>query len=206
MNEETLAIQEMFPVSQVPICGTLPKSTDGVHYYVAGDGLWRLVRTPWLSALAPVAVSRKGVTPFGDLEEHVQVTASPPKHLWIDFLADAKKQFPLECAGVFAWNAGDGSWRYVPRNPLRATGSFIAYEEPALGADEIAVVDIHSHGRHAAFFSSTDDEDDRGAIKISMVVGNVDDVVTLAGRIVVLDHQYPLAVDGDGQWQIGARA
>jgi PRTRC genetic system protein A len=52
--------------------------------------------------------------------------------------------------------------------------SHVRYMRPVLDEDEHLVVDIHSHGRLAAFFSSEDDRDDRGEFKIAGVVGNCD--------------------------------
>jgi PRTRC genetic system protein A len=46
------------------------------------------------------------------------------------------------------------------------------YERPELGPDEVLVVDCHSHGRHPACFSTTDNEDDKHDIKFALVVGN----------------------------------
>jgi PRTRC genetic system protein A len=37
---------------------------------------------------------------------------------------------------------------------------------------KLRVIDCHSHGTHPAFFSSTDDEDDRHETKFAFVVGN----------------------------------
>ena len=205
MNEEAAVLQAMFPVAPVSLCGSLPQAQEGVRYHVATDGLWREVNTAWLAALAPVATTDHGITPFGALKERVDLRVCPPKHLWGEFLAQAKAAFPQESASVFAWNAVDDSWRHVPRTPETVTDSYIAYQEPSLGTDEIPVVDIHSHGRHSAHFSSTDDKDDAGGIKVSVVLGNVDGEVTLACRLVVLNHFYQLSMDGDGGWLVGSR-
>ena len=34
------------------------------------------------------------------------------------------------------------------------------------------VIDVHSHGAIPPFFSATDDEDDKGGVKISLVLGS----------------------------------
>jgi len=45
---------------------------------------------------------------------------------------------------------------------------------PTLEEDEHMVMDLHSHGLTEAFFSRTDNKDDRGATKIAGVIGNLD--------------------------------
>lgn len=35
-------------------------------------------------------------------------------------------------------------------------------------------MDCHSHGRHPAYFSSTDNQDDRHDVKMALVIGNCD--------------------------------
>ena len=40
--------------------------------------------------------------------------------------------------------------------------------------DEHLVFDCHSHGRYSAFFSKTDNLDDKSEVKIAYVVGNCD--------------------------------
>ena len=49
-----------------------------------------------------------------------------------------------------------------------ATPTALAYEN-----DPRAVIDLHSHGRMSAFFSSTDDADEQG-FRLYVVIGNVD--------------------------------
>ena len=45
---------------------------------------------------------------------------------------------------------------------------------PTLEEDEHMIMDLHSHGLTEAFFSRTDNKDDRGATKIAGVIGNLD--------------------------------
>ena len=49
----------------------------------------------------------------------------------------------------------------------------IDYDEIRLQEGEHLVVDMHSHGDMPAFFSGEDDRDDAGAMRFSVVVGNI---------------------------------
>ena len=61
------------------------------------------------------------------------------------------------------------------------------------------VVDIHSHGWAPAFFSSTDDADDRGAMKISLVLGNLDRArPSSAMRLCMAGLVQPVTMSADG--------
>jgi PRTRC genetic system protein A len=54
-------------------------------------------------------------------------------------------------------------------------------------AHEHLAVDIHSHGCMGAFFSATDDDDDRGELKLSIVIGNLDaDEASMRMRLCAL--------------------
>jgi PRTRC genetic system protein A len=52
-----------------------------------------------------------------------------------------------------------------------ATPSRLVYRTPHPAPDSHVVVDLHSHGTGAAFFSATDNADDAHSAKIAMVVG-----------------------------------
>ena len=45
-------------------------------------------------------------------------------------------------------------------------------ERPVLPESTHLVIDVHSHGTMKAFFSSTDDFDDSGGVRLSVVLGS----------------------------------
>ncbi|WP_407675356.1 Mov34/MPN/PAD-1 family protein [Paraburkholderia sprentiae] len=51
-------------------------------------------------------------------------------------------------------------------------GGSLKCQPPALVGNEVLVMDCHSHGRHPAYFSSTDNDDDRHDAKMALVIGN----------------------------------
>lgn len=146
----------------------------GQRYIVGRRGLYREVSTPWLLSRALVAATEMP-TPYGEVEEVATLMCgSPPADLWHEFIAHAKSVSPIECAGLMIWNVNAGRWRLAIREVTHASPDRVDYMEPALAADEIAVVDVHSHGLYSAYFSDLDNQDDMGSIKLSAVIGRLD--------------------------------
>lgn len=160
----------------------------GQRYIVGRQGLYREVSTPWLLSRALVAAT-KMPTPYGEVEEVATIKCgSPPADLWREFIAHAKTVSPVECAGLMIWNVNTGRWRLAIREVAYASSDRVDYMEPALVDDEIAVVDVHSHGLHPAFFSSLDNQDDMGSIKVSAVIGRLDqEAPEVAIRLVCIE-------------------
>ena len=146
----------------------------GQRYIVGRQGLYREVSTPWLLSRALVAATEMP-TPYGEVEEVATLKCvSPPADLWREFIAYAKTVSPVECAGLMIWNVNTGCWRLAIREVTHASSDRVDYMEPTLVDDEIAVVDVHSHGLYSAYFSSLDNQDDIGSIKVSAVIGRLD--------------------------------
>jgi PRTRC genetic system protein A len=151
-----------------------PAAAFGQRYIVGKRGLFREVNTPWLLSRVLIAAPLMP-TPYGDVEEvSVFKCGSPPSTLWTEFIEHAKEKAPVECAGLMIWNVESKCWRLAIREESLATSSRVDYLEPSLDDDEIAVLDVHSHGHHRASFSSRDNADDQGCIKISAVIGRID--------------------------------
>jgi PRTRC genetic system protein A len=73
------------------------------------------------------------------------------------------------------------------------------------GDGEHIVVDVHSHGLHTAFFSAEDDADDAGAMKVSLVLGNLDqERPTSKMRLCMAGLVRPAYLNGDGRLGVTA--
>lgn len=167
-------IQGMFPTVIMPREGTLePATKNGTRYVVAGDGLWREVMLPWVTVMHKIANSDL-VLPYGAAEEAVVIKCGPiPSDLRSKFVQDAKAAMPNEMAAAVIWNSNDHSWRYEMRENTTASTAHVDYREVHLGDGEFLVLDLHSHGTFSAFFSQEDDRDDKGSMKFSGVIGNL---------------------------------
>lgn len=195
------AISENFPLIAAPQSGQLaPPEKFGTRYIVARDGLFREICTPWLHATEQIARIAGLASPYGELKPAVRLTCNmPPQDVWREFLAQARRSMPDECAALIVWNSASGAWRLAERVALTATPWRVDYDEPELREDEVPVIDIHSHARFEAKFSKRDDADDQGGIKIAAVMGRIDtDQPEIALRLVCLDWTAPMRLKGDG--------
>lgn len=176
---------------------------NGIRYLVAANGLWRELQWPWLHATYPLLTDKSVSLPYGALHEQVHFKCPAPQPaLWTAFIKDAKAAMPHEAAGALIWNALTSEWRYEKRQTLSARGDFIQYAEVQLGEDEHLVVDIHSHGVHKPFFSSIDDQDDKGSVKVSVVVGSLHANPSWVMRLNLLDRKVAMSLDADFNFKV----
>ncbi len=156
----------------------LPPMTANSHRFIATqDGLWIEVHRPWLHLLWPLAVSEIPL-PYGTLERTItwpwnraQLVEQIKR-----FIAHARDALPNEAAAWVMWSsAAPDHLIHLPLEPETATPGSIRYRTLLKAPSESLVIDLHSHGEAPAFWSSTDDEDDTGEVKIAIVVGEVND-------------------------------
>lgn len=192
-------LQAHTPAIPVPLYGGIePLSKSGHRYLVAADGLWLEVSRPWIHARALIAMPHADhVPPFGELSadsfggrDFDAVYAFGTEDLdrvQALFLYDARQACPDEFAAWAIWN--DRERRLEYRALLAAETSHVRLEgivRPRLEDHEHLAIDLHSHGRGAAGFSPTDDEDDRGEVKLAVVVGNLGETPTWCTRLCLL--------------------
>lgn len=199
------------PTVAVPKFAAFKELEEVGHRFLAtAEGLFVEVRRPWLHVIQPVA-PLNGQTvrpPYGTVQPKVKLaferlgTAFPHVRTFIEA---ARAIAPNEHAAWVIWNSHTGDLEYRDLNITNATPGAITYDRPALEAHESLVLDLHSHGGTAAFFSTTDDQDDAGEVKIACVVGDLAEGKTpsILFRLCVLGMMLPLnvpvsAVIGDG--------
>ncbi len=182
-------VQDHAPVVMVPNRTTLFEMRGYGHRFLAAqDGLWldvnapvgqfRLHIAPSEMSLPYGAVAASTVLSFGRITEHLPLIR--------EFINHAERSLPNEAAAWLVWDAFDKTMRLQILEPTAASPGSITFARPTLDEHECIAIDIHSHGRMSAFFSSTDDRDDQGETKVSMVIGNVDGELTVAARLCVL--------------------
>lgn len=178
-------LQAACPTLMVPKFGSFePLDKPGQRYLSACDGLWIEIRRPWLHLLWPIAVQDDFTMPYGALEKKVELAFNKiPPPLIEQFLTDATAAFPNEFGAWLVWNDEEKERVYRPLEATEATGAFLQFERPTLADHESLAVDLHSHGRHRALFSTTDNRDDRGEVKIAGVYGSLDREITTAFRL-----------------------
>lgn len=172
LDAATLAVT---PVVVAPKYGALaPLAGNAQRYVVARDGLYLEVRRAWIHLCVPVGLAA-APTPYGTVQAHrTMLCGQIPRHLLDRFKGEAAQAVPNEHAAWITWGEKTGEWRYRKVGIKSVTPVRVVYDTPALEEGEWRVLDLHSHGRGAAGFSPTDDQDDHGAVKIAMVVGHCD--------------------------------
>lgn len=189
MNENDKLIQALTPTVMVPRFEPLqPMERPGHRFLVAADGLWLEVRRSWLYARRRIVRQNEVAMPYGALEPAVTFLCPPiPIALVQQFSALARRSCPQEAAGWVVWNETTGAFVFKQVEAIDASAGHIRYHRPQLAEGEQLVMDWHSHGSGAAFFSGTDNKDDRGEVKVSGVLGRCDqERVDMAIRLCLL--------------------
>lgn len=152
-------------------------------YLLAGDGLYVAAENRWLRARVPVArVAVRGLAP---VYACVELTAGRlPQALWDAIVAVALARPETEV--LLAVTRAASGYRLM-RPAQHADAVQIAYRPVP-----DALLELHSHGRHPARFSPTDDADERG-FRLYAVVGGLDgDRPEVALRVGVYGYFLPL--------------
>ena len=151
----------------------------GFDYVLGAGGLYVQSESATLTArilAAPAEV--RGLAP---VSEKLELAHGPiPAHVfelglgWMLAAPGTERFFAVR------WD-GDAYRLVVP--PQEGTGSSLSYEPPAG-----VIAEFHSHGKHSAFFSATDDRDEQG-FRIYGVVGRLDTPAPeLALRVGIYGH------------------
>jgi len=187
-----IALLAAAPVAAVPRYAPFhPLQESGHRFLLAADGLYLEVRRPWLHYIHQLAKHTAVAIPFGEITKKCELdfgsigSALPQMK---EFAEKAKADAPLEAAASLLWDHAKKSWRIeYPKIIGEATPGSIQFEQVVPGEDESLAIDLHSHGHLGAFFSETDNADDRGSVKIAGVLGDLDKAQpTVAFRMCVL--------------------
>jgi len=195
-----MALLAAAPVAAVPRHAPFhPLQEAGHRFLLAGDGLYLEVRRPWLHFIHQLAEQSAVAIPYGAIAGKCELdfgSIGSALAQMKEFAAKARADAPTEAAASLLWDYRKKAWRIdYPEIIGEASASHIQYRQVEPGPDESIAIDLHSHGHHGAFFSGTDDEDDRGAVKISAVFGNLDTAApTVAFRLCVLGLYIPINV------------
>lgn len=170
-----LIIQQHAPTVMAPTVGELaPLGRAGHRYVAARDGLYLQVQRPWLALtqlVAPIVALR---LPYGEVKPQIRVEfGKMPRELLVRFMEEARKLSPFEHAAWIVWDDQAKALEYMELDVQEMTHGSVRFNRPRLPDHKSLAIDLHSHGELGAFFSTTDDEDDAGEVKIAGVVGNL---------------------------------
>lgn len=206
MNNVDKAIAEVFPLVPAPKMEPLDARVgSGTRFIVGSNGLAREVMLPFLRVVHMVTAFGPHLNlPYGAVEPVAEMWFEGiPRELIREFKQAAVDALPNEVAGAFIWDECSNDFRFAKRETITANGGYVSYREVKPGPGEHLVVDVHSHAAHPAFFSSTDDKDDKDSMRFSLVLGNVDTPnVTSAFRLNLAGYTFPASIDKDGNVEV----
>lgn len=173
MNPLDTALQASAPVAMVPKYEEMQwLEQSGHRFLMAADGLWLEVRRSWLHLVWPLAKQEAVAMPYGQVEKRCQVAGGKlPADLIQRFVTDAQLAGHVEHAAWIVWDAEAQRYHYQDVEVLSATEGHVDYLRPKLADGKEMAIDLHSHGADYAYFSPKDNKDDRGEVKVSIVVG-----------------------------------
>ena len=168
-------LQTVCPTVMVPRYeALLPLESNGHRFLAAGDGLYAEIRRPWVRSVFRIA---KSVTPlpYGKISAstHFSLDRGQFSELIGRFILEAREVSPKEHATWLSFEDGDGL-AYEPVAVESSSSGHICYHRPDVTGKRVLAVDLHSHGRAPAFWSTTDNHDDNDDAKLAIVFGNLD--------------------------------
>lgn len=186
MDMRDVALQSVTPTIMVPRHTHLDELAEPGHRILSAvDGYWLEVCRAWLYARVKVGGPLSIPVPYGEVQETIRFKFGKlPRFLVDQFIEQARARCPNECAGWGIWNESTGEWRLQMLEETSVGPAHVKNQLPKLEEGEYMVLDLHSHGKLRAFFSKTDNADDRGECKIAGVVGNLDkEEISVAFRL-----------------------
>jgi len=176
-NLKDRLIQERFPTIMTPRYEALPPCPlYQTRLLTARGGLY-------IDTLQPFGAFRRCLwfadreLPYGEVAEvdefsailkNTQVAKIFENHILPQAAEYAENN--REWAGWIVWAKEEG-YSYLPLDFEASAASVFIGQRPVLQEGTHLVIDVHSHGRMRAFFSSTDDLDDSGGVRLSVVLG-----------------------------------
>lgn len=180
----------------------LPDAVPGITWIVARNGLFKRGTNAHLDAL--ICVEPWTSLQLGDHHVGLLPSARWRQHRGrlcgrlLSIVLDHARQAATIRSGIaqpveqFYMVGLEGTRMVLVRPPQHPTSGHVTYEVPA---HIVALADIHSHHAMPAYFSSTDDQDDRG-LSVSVVVGRVwDSCPEIVCRINVHGHRQIVPVE-----------
>lgn len=174
------------PLLPMPRFGTLPPLEVGRRrYIVAADGLYLQARSRAMFVTCRLA---EAITPFGELQPRIDlVDGLIPHALFAQVVRHALTHSPNEGACLIHWNPDTRGYELTIPEIVDCGQGHITYRTGMIDQD-LLVLDVHTHGRYPAFFSSVDDQsDERHGCYFASVLGRCDSELTLeaTSRLVV---------------------
>ena len=196
MDPRDFALQHTMPTVMVPKFGAFePLKNAGHRLLMASNGIWVEAKRPGIYSRQQLSNALPVVTPYGAMTDEVTLGFQKIGSYVQQFVDYARSNLPHEVAMALIYNENEETVRFVLLPATSSSNAHITYAYPELLAGEHVVMDIHSHAEAPAFFSSLDNADDRGDVKVAIVVGKVDSSnPQIKARLCTMGHYLPLPV------------
>ncbi len=179
-NPKDTLLMNQFPTVMVPRFEALqPCELHRTRLLMGAGGLYIETNQPWGRFVAQLWDSRRQL-PYGEVTERNDfdylLIRPDVKRILSGHVREEAARYAdsgLEWAGWVVWSQQEG-FRYQGLDLEETTNTRVTFGRQRLSEGEHLVFDIHSHGYLPPFFSGTDDRDDSGGIKISVVLGSYD--------------------------------
>ena len=151
--------------------GPPPRAGLIYDYLLAGDGVWLAAENSALRVRAPVAPAAiRGLPALGGACElrHGRLPAA----IWEACVAVTRGVAACRHEILLLAIHGPGGYRLIVPEDQRATATRVVYTPPVLAVGEAIALALHSHHTMPAFFSATDDADERD-LGLYAVVGRL---------------------------------
>ena len=178
MNRKDQLIQERFPTIMVPAYEEL--SACPLHQtrlLIARSGLYIDTSLPFGRFRRCLWPSTDRELPYGEVEETNEFEAilmdPVVKSIFESTILPEAARYAednREWAGWIVWTRE--GYSYMPLDFEASGTSVLIKDRPAFPEGTCLAIDVHSHGAMKPFFSSTDDLDDSGGVKLSVVLGS----------------------------------
>ena len=95
----------------------------------------------------------------------------------VEFFRQVSKKMKseFEAHAWILWSAEKGYFISVPKQSVSKASVSFTYDDESLPPGSVIVCDIHSHNTMGAFYSGTDDNNDKSGIYYSAVIGKLTD-------------------------------
>lgn len=165
------AIAQATPTVMAPRFGEFqPVEVDRYRYVHAANGMFLEGRSRGVYIRTQLTPSLGG--PYGSLESAVNLVGGPiPGAIRDEIMRKAREQVPQEWAGLVVYDHEAETYRLIEPDVQSRSENHISYTNLQHDPRYTLVVDVHSHGRGKAYFSSIDDASDTDGIYIAVVLG-----------------------------------
>lgn len=148
----------------------LPAIPPGLYQYVVGDnGVFVRASRPGLEAMVPVLTLFERVRGLAEVQPYVKLTCPVPRYMTEHLFLHAWRE---RRRGEVLYYLKANPWYLWKPEQVQSPGGVHPVNPYAAGADTL--LEVHSHHSMAAFFSHTDNRDERAGFRLFAVLGKLD--------------------------------